>query len=170
MRTPYGEVTPRIDRLAHALGRLGVGAGDRVGTFAWNSQRHLECYFAIPCTGAVLHTLNIRLHPDHLAYVINHAQDRVIFVDDMLAPRLEAIAERLTSVEHYVVMGDGATELPNAIGYEELLAEAPAGAFDYPDIRERRGGRALLHDRHDPASRRASSTRTARSSFTPRHR
>ncbi len=136
-RAAYPQVTERIDRLAHALRRLGVKDGDRVGTFAWNSQRHFECYFAIPCTGAVLHTLNIRLHPDHLAYVINHARDRVIFVDDTLAPRLAAIADRLPSVERYVVMGETPTDLPNAISYEELLADSPGTPFEYPEIPER---------------------------------
>jgi len=136
-RAAYPQITARIDRLAHALRRLGVTPGERVGTFAWNSQRHFECYFAIPCSGAVLHTLNIRLHPDHLAYVINHAQDRVIFVDDTLAPRLAAIADRLPSVMRYVVMGETPTDLPNAIGYEELLADSPETPFDYPEIPER---------------------------------
>jgi fatty-acyl-CoA synthase len=136
-RAPYPEVSARIDRLAHALRALGVNAGDRIATFAWNTQRHFECYFAIPCTGAVLHTLNIRLHADQLAYVVNHAADRVIFVDDTLAPRLAQIADRLPSVERYVVMGDAPTDLPNAVGYEELLAQAPDAPYPYPDIPER---------------------------------
>ena len=137
VRAAYPEITLRIDRLAHALSRLGIDPGDRVATFAWNTQRHFECYFAIPCSGAVLHTLNIRLHEDQLAYVINHAKDRVIFVDDTLAPRLAQIVERIPTVERFVVMGEAATDLPNAISYEELLADSPDGAFEYPDIPER---------------------------------
>ena len=90
----FGEVCERIDRLARALGRLGVEAGDRVGTFAWNNQRHFELYFAVPCLGAVLHTLNIRLFDEQLTYIVNHAEDKVIFVDDSLVPLLaEARAE-----------------------------------------------------------------------------
>jgi fatty-acyl-CoA synthase len=137
-RAGYSEVAPRIDRLARALTRLGIEPGDRVATFAWNSQRHFECYFAIPCTGAVLHTINLRLFPDQITYVINHAEDRVIFVDDSLVPALAALAPQLPKVEHFVVMGDGPVgELPRALRYEELLAEAGDGAFDYPEIPER---------------------------------
>ena len=77
----YGEVADNADRLAGALQRLGVEPGDVVGTFMWNDQEHLEAYFAVPCMGAVLHTLNIRLSPDQLVYVANHARDRVVLVD-----------------------------------------------------------------------------------------
>src|ERR1700690_1786352 len=84
-RATHGEVVERVDRLARALHTLGVARGERVGTFAWNSQRHLECYLAIPCVGAVLHTINLRLFPEQIAYVINHAEDRIVFVDDTLA-------------------------------------------------------------------------------------
>ena len=76
----------RSERLAKALGRLGVGDGDRVGTFLWNNQTHLEAYLAIPGMGAVLHTLNLRLFPEQLAYVINHAEDRVVIVDALAGP------------------------------------------------------------------------------------
>jgi fatty-acyl-CoA synthase len=74
-RVSHGALVERVDRLARALRALGVARGERVGTFAWNSQRHLECYFAIPCIGAVLHTINLRLFPEQIAYVINHAED-----------------------------------------------------------------------------------------------
>ena len=74
------------------LGKLGVEPGDRVGTFAWNNQRHFELYMAIPCIGAVLHTLNIRLFEEQLTYIVNHAEDKVIFVDDSLVPLLEPLA------------------------------------------------------------------------------
>jgi fatty-acyl-CoA synthase len=137
-RASYTEVVERIDRLARALRALGVEPGERIATFAWNSQRHLECYFAIPCTGAVLHTVNLRLFPEQIAYVINHAEDRIVFVDDSLAPALAKLAPALPGVEHFVVMGDGPVgELPRVLRYEELIAEAGAGAFDYPEIPER---------------------------------
>ena len=76
MRASFGEIADRVDRLARVLGRLGVKPGDRVGTFAWNNQRHFELYMAVPCVGAVLHTLNIRLPADQLTYIIDHAEDR----------------------------------------------------------------------------------------------
>jgi fatty-acyl-CoA synthase len=136
-RAKYAEVGERIDRLCRALRSLGVEQGDRVATFAWNSQRHLEVYFAVPCMGAVLHTLNIRLFTDQLVYVANHAEDQIVFVDDCLVPLLEKVADRLETVRHYVVMGDGdAGSLPNPIRYEELLAEQEPG-FEYPDLDDR---------------------------------
>jgi fatty-acyl-CoA synthase len=137
-RSSFGEISERIDRLARALGTLGVQPGDRVGTFAWNNQRHFELYFGIPCVGAVLHTLNIRLFAEQLTYIVNHAEDRVIFVDDSLVPILEKLAPSFETVRHYVVMGDGdAGALPNALRYEELLDDAGAAAFDYPHVEER---------------------------------
>ncbi len=141
LSTSYGEVAERVDRLARVLGQLGIEQGDRVGTFAWNNQRHLELYFAVPCIGAVLHTLNIRLFEEQLAYIVNHAADRVIFVDDSLVALLEPLVASLENVEHFVVMGEGdAGSLPNALRYEELLAQAPgdpAVPFDYPELDER---------------------------------
>jgi fatty-acyl-CoA synthase len=137
-RRSFAETSERVDRLARVLGGLGVEQGQRVGTFAWNNQRHFELYFAIPCVGAVLHTLNIRLFEEQLTYIVNHAEDRVIFVDDSLVPVLEKLAPSFETVEHYVVMGDGdAGALPNALRYEELLSEAGDGDFDYPEVDER---------------------------------
>jgi fatty-acyl-CoA synthase len=137
-RASYAEVCERIDRVAHALKSLGIEQGDRVATFAWNSQRHLEVYMATPCTGAVLHTLNIRLFEDQLTYIANHAKDRVVFVDDTLVPLLAKVAPTFETVEHYVVMGDGdAGDLPNVIRYEELLADQPGEPFDWPEIDDR---------------------------------
>jgi fatty-acyl-CoA synthase len=137
-RASFEEISPRIDRLARALARLGVEQGDCVGTFAWNNQRHFELYFAIPCVGAVLHTLNIRLFEEQLTYIVNHAADKVIFVDDSLVPVLEKLAPSFSSVSRYVVMGDGDMgALPNAVRYEDLLEDAGPGAFDYPDVDER---------------------------------
>jgi fatty-acyl-CoA synthase len=138
VREPHGVLVERIDRLARALAALGIKRGDRVGTFAWNTQRHVECYLAIPCIGAVLHTINIRLFSEQIAYVINHAEDRVVFVDDSLVPLLEPLLEQLEHVEHFVVMGEGPIgELPRAIRYEELLASAGDGAVAYPQLDER---------------------------------
>jgi fatty-acyl-CoA synthase len=137
-RARFPEVSERVDRLARVLRRLGVEQGDRVGTFAWNNQRHFELYFAVPCTGAVLHTLNIRLFEEQLSYIVNHAEDKVIFVDGSLVPVLEKLAPSFASVQSYVVMGAGDTgSLPNALRYEELLEEAGPGAFDYPELEER---------------------------------
>ncbi len=138
MRASYGEVCERVDRLARVLRRLGVEPGDRVATFAWNNQRHFELYFAIPCSGAVLHTLNVRLFAEQIVYIVGHAQDKLIFVDDSLVPILEPLAPQLTSVEHFIMLGDGdAGSLPNVLRYEELLAEAGPGDFDYPVLDER---------------------------------
>jgi fatty-acyl-CoA synthase len=136
-RATFAEVAERAERLAAALNRLGVRQGDRVGTFCWNSQEHLEAYLAIPCMGAVLHTLNIRLFPDQLAYVINHAEDRIVLVDDSLAPLLARVKDQLKTVERYIVIGDGdATPLGEVLRYSELLnAEKPG--YPWPQIDER---------------------------------
>jgi fatty-acyl-CoA synthase len=136
-RARYAEVADRVDRLCRVLDKLGVEQGDRVATLAWNSQRHLEVYMAAPCVGAVLHTLNLRLFEDQLSYIVNHAQDKVIFVDDSLVPLLEKVEPSLERVEHYVVMGDGDSgSLPNVLRYEELLEGEPAG-YDYPELDDR---------------------------------
>jgi fatty-acyl-CoA synthase len=136
-RTSYAEVGERADRLCRGLESLGVKRGDRVATFAWNTQRHLELYMALPCMGAVLHTLNLRLFPDQLAYIANHAEDQVVFVDDSLVPLLEKAAHSFETVRHYVVMGDGdAGSLPNVVRYEELI-EAQQPGYDYPELDER---------------------------------
>jgi fatty-acyl-CoA synthase len=137
-RVTFGETAERVDRLARALGNLGVGPGDRVGTFAWNNQRHFELYMAIPCVGAVLHTLNIRLFAEQLTYIVNHAHDEVIFVDDSLVGLLEKLAPQMPDLRHFVVMGEGDVgDLPRALRYEELLEQAGPGAFDYPAVDER---------------------------------
>jgi fatty-acyl-CoA synthase len=142
-RASYAEVAARAGRLAGALARLGIGSGDRVGTFCWNTQEHLESYLAVPCMGSVLHTLNIRLFPEQLTYVVNHAEDRVVFVDDSLVPLLAKVAPDLKTVERYVVVGSGdAAPLEDAaagadvLRYEDLLA-AESGDFTWPDVNER---------------------------------
>jgi fatty-acyl-CoA synthase len=137
-RASHAEVSARIDRLARVLQTLGIAQGERVATFAWNNQRHFELYFAVPCIGAVLHTLNIRLFEEQVTYIVNHAEDRVIFVDDSLVPMLEKLAPSFETVEHYVVMGDGdAGGLPDALRYEDLLEQAGDGPFEYPEVDER---------------------------------
>ena len=126
-RYTYADLMLRTSRLSNALSGLGVGVGDRVGTFAWNTYRHLEAYFAAPVMGAVLHTTNIRLAAEDLVYIINHAGDKVILVDPDLAQLLEPLAPRLESVEHFIIMTDDrnfSTTLPSAHNYEDLLAGA----------------------------------------------
>jgi fatty-acyl-CoA synthase len=126
-RCTYRDLADRVDRLANALAALGVGVGDRVGTFAWNTYRHLEGYFAAPALGAIVHTINIRLAPDDLIYIINHAQDKVILIDHDLVPIIEALAPQLPSVKHYIIMTDDlefSTPLPSYHIYEELLTRA----------------------------------------------
>jgi fatty-acyl-CoA synthase len=137
-RYTYADLYDRAGRLANALTRLDVTGDARVATFAWNTSRHLEVYFGAPCSGRVLHTLNIRLFPDQVAYIANHAEDQVVFVDASLLPALEKLAPQLKTVRHYVVMADGplpATSLPNAISYEELLASASPD-YDWPTLDE----------------------------------
>jgi fatty-acyl-CoA synthase len=135
--TRYAEVAARIPRLASSLQGLGVGRDDRVGTLSWNHREHLEAYFAVPCMGAVLHTLNLRLPPHQLAQIINHAGDRVIIVDDSLVPLLAAVKPHLRTVEHIVVVGSGdASSLGDAHGYEGLLSAA-SPSFDWPELDER---------------------------------
>ena len=96
--TTFNEVAARVERLAAGLRTLGVQPGDRVGTLSWNRQEHLEAYFAVPCMGAVLHTLNLRLPPHQLAQIVNHAGDRMIIVDASLVPLLAAIRAHLSTV------------------------------------------------------------------------
>src|SRR5262249_34395330 len=130
------QVCQRAEKLAQALRAMGVKSGDRVGTFCWNTQEHLEAYLAIPGMGAVLHTLNIRLFPEQLAYVINHAEDKVILVDDTLVPLLAGVLPELKKVEHFVVIGPGdGSALGQPQRYEELLA-AQEGDFEWPAIDE----------------------------------
>ncbi|MCU1600481.1 MAG: fadK 7, partial [Frankiales bacterium] len=134
----YAEVGTRAAQLAHALRGLGVVEGDRVATFMWNTQDHLEAYFAIPTIGAVLHTVNLRLFQEQLVYVINHAQDKILIVDGTVLQALAAVADQLRTVEAYVLVGEADT---SALGkpvhrYEELLADAPT-AIAWPVLEER---------------------------------
>ncbi len=134
-RYSFREWGGRVDRLAGALAALGVRRGDRVGTFGWNTHRHFEAYFAIPCMGAVLHITNVRLFPEQLAYVINHAADRVMLVDAALLPAFEKVRPHLTTVEHVIVMADGPVPEGNHLDYEALLA-AQNGDYVWPELDE----------------------------------
>jgi fatty-acyl-CoA synthase len=137
-RYTYGDVVRRAARLANALDALGVKPGERVASFAWNTHRHLELYLGVPASGRVLHTLNIRLFPEQIVYIVNHAADAVIFVDDALVAALEPHAKQLGCVRRFVVMGDGplpATSLHPVVRYEDLLAEA-SDAYAWPDLDE----------------------------------
>jgi acyl-CoA synthetase (AMP-forming)/AMP-acid ligase II len=126
--TTIAEWAGRVRRLATLLDTLGVSAEGRVGTFCWNTARHLELYCAAPCTGRVLHTLNIRLFPEQLVYIANHAEDEVVFVDRSLLPLLWPLADKLDTVRHFVVLDDGADvampDDPRISDYETLLAAA----------------------------------------------
>lgn len=140
-RTTYSSWAERTRRLGGVLDDLGISAAGRVATFAWNTSRHLELYFAAPCTGRVLHTLNIRLFPEQLEYIVNHAEDEVIFVDRsllaLLAPRLKSF----TTVRHLVLMDDGKGDVPDDLAgialhqYEELLGAAAPVEFHVDDER-----------------------------------
>ena len=125
-RYTYADYADRVCRLSAALDRLGLKKGDRVGTFAWNSHRHMEVYFAAPLMGMVLHTINIRLSAQDLIYIINHAEDQVLIVDASLWHLVEPIRKDLKSVKHFIVMKDTpAGEIPTgALDYEALVANA----------------------------------------------
>ena len=128
----YGEWAQRTRRLGGVLDRLGISADGRVATFGWNTARHLELYFAAPCSGRVLHTLNIRLFPEQVTYIANHAEDEVIFCDRTVAGLLFPLLATFTTVRHVVIMDDHRGEIPDAPAhiqvhdYEQLLAAAPA--------------------------------------------
>src|SRR5205814_5108934 len=135
-RTTYGQWAERTRRLAGALDQLGVSEDGRVGTFAWNTARHLELYFAAPCSGRVLHTLNIRLFADQLNYIVNHAEDEVVFVDRSLIELLWPLVGEFKTVRHYVVMDDGKGTVPDdprIIDYEQLVGDADPVEFRVDD-------------------------------------
>lgn len=138
-RYTYRDSYSRIQQLAHALAELGICGGDRIATLAWNGYRHFELYFAISGSGAVCHTVNPRLTAEQIAYVINHAEDRIIFVELSFIPLLESLAARLRRVEAYVVMTDATnmpkTSLPHALCYETLIAGKPS-RFAWPALDE----------------------------------
>ncbi len=142
----FAEVGERTERLANALRGIGVEPDDRVATFMWNTQEHLEAYFAVPGTGAVLHTLNLRLPADQLVHIANQAEDKVVLVHSTVAPLLAKVAADLKTVEQIVIVDDGAPLSPevraaleslgNVHDYETLLRAAPTG-YDWPEMDER---------------------------------
>src|SRR5260221_6495860 len=107
-RTTYRELAARSRRMANALVALGVASGDRVATLAWNGYRHMELYYAVSGSGAVLHTLNPRLHPDHVVYIADHAEDQVLCFDLTFLPLIEAVAPRVKTIKTFVAMTDRA--------------------------------------------------------------
>jgi len=133
----YADFCERTARLAGALSRLGVNKGDRVGTLAWNSHRHLEVYFAAPLMGAILHTVNLRLSAQDITYIVNHARDKVLITDASLWPVVEPIRKGLKSVKHIIVMKDkpDAQIPPGALDYEALVADARPVA-EWPKLEE----------------------------------
>ncbi|WP_173719812.1 long-chain fatty acid--CoA ligase [Bacillus massilinigeriensis] len=136
-RFTYREIGKRTRRLASALEKLGIQRGDRVGTFAWNHHRHLEIYFAAPGMGAVLHTINIRLSPEHISYIVNHAEDQVLLIDEDLLPLIERVKDELTTVKAFIIMTDKeelpSTSLSPVFSYEELLE---LGNENYPFVKD----------------------------------
>ncbi len=138
-RYTYSDAFARVRRLAAAMRRFGIRPGDRVATLAWNDYRHFELYYAIACMGAVTHTVNPRLFPQQIAYILNHAGDRLVFVDPLILPVLEQLQESLEGVESVIVLADEAhmpkTSLPNVQCYESFLGDDAAG-FQWPALDE----------------------------------
>ena len=137
-RGSFAEIGARAARLASALAGLGIEQGDRVGTFCMNHQEHVEAYLAVPSMGAVLHTLNVRLFPEQLAYVINDAGDKVIIVDSMLAPALARVIGDCKTVEQLIVVGGGDASVlgENLLAYDDVVAGGEEG-FEWPQLDER---------------------------------
>ncbi len=138
-QTNYAEIRARSLRVAQRLERDGIKLGDRVATLAWNTWRHLEAWYGILGIGAVYHTVNPRLFAEQIIWIVNHAEDRVMMTDLTFVPLLEKIADKLPTVERYVVFCDGAhmpaTSLRNAVAYEDWLAEAD-GDFVWKEFDE----------------------------------
>jgi acyl-CoA synthetase (AMP-forming)/AMP-acid ligase II len=135
-RSTYRDCERRARRLARALETRGVGMGERVGTLAWNGHRHLELYYAVSGSGAVLHTINPRLHPEQIAWIVNHAEDQVLFFDLGFLPLVESIAALCPTVRHFVAMTErahmpAASNIPNLLCYEDLIDDAASGGDDY---------------------------------------
>ena len=138
-RYTYAEAAARAKQIAKAIARLGTESGDRIGTLAWNSHRHFELYYAISGTGRVLHTINPRLFPEQLRYIINHAADQILFLEPSFVGLVEKLAPELTTVQHYVIMAPKAlmpaTSLPNVLCYEDLI-EAETPDLEWPRFDE----------------------------------
>ncbi|MGE0423571.1 MAG: 3-(methylthio)propionyl-CoA ligase [Reyranellaceae bacterium] len=140
-RYTYRDARHRAKQMAEALVGLGIKAGDRIGTLAWNGYRHFELYYAISGMGAVCHTINPRLFPEQIVYIVNHAEDRILFVDANLLPLVEKLAPQFKGVKHIVAMTDRAhlpagLAIPNLLVYEELIAGKP-GTYEWPEFDEK---------------------------------
>ena len=139
-RYTFRESIARSKRLANALAKFGFEQGDRIATLAWTDYRHLEIYYAASGSGFVCHTINPRLFAEQLEFIINHAEDRIIFVDPMFVPLLEGLQDNIAGVERYIVLTDEAnmpaTSLKNATCYEAFIAEE-SDEFDWPQFDER---------------------------------
>lgn len=140
-RYTYRDCARRARQLANALAALGIGMGERVATLAWNGYRHLELYYGVSGSGAVLHTINPRLHPEQVAYIVNHAEDRVLFFDLTFLPAIEAMARQCKTVKAYVALCGRehmppAGAIPGLLCYEELIGAA-SGDYDWPQFDER---------------------------------
>jgi fatty-acyl-CoA synthase len=136
-RYTYRDCELRARRLAQALQQRGVSMGERVGTLAWNGYRHLELYYAVSGSGAVLHTINPRLHPEQIAYIVNHAEDQYLFFDLTFLPLVEAIAAHCPTVKGFVLMSDRAhmpaeSRIPNLLCYEEMVASSDGADYTWP--------------------------------------
>lgn len=135
----YARMAKRARQVAEALGRMGIEFGDRVGTLAWNTHRHVEVWFGASGMGAVTHTINPRLFPEQIVYIANHAEDKVLFLDVTFVPLIEKIASQLTTIEKYVIMVGKDhmpdTSLPNAVCYEDLIA-VEEGVYEWPTFDE----------------------------------
>src|SRR5579875_1917087 len=135
-RYSYADMARRSRQLAAALQKLGVNPGDRVGTICWNHHQHLEAYFGIPWMGAVLHTINPRLNPPDIVYIVNHAQDRVLLVDEALLPLAQALRPQ-TQIEHLICVSERMEAPEDTLSYEALLAESSPEDFVEPELDER---------------------------------
>ena len=137
-RYTYRDYCARVRRLASSLERLGIRPGEKVASLAWNTHQHLEMYFGVPCAGRVLHTANLRLSDEHLAYTLNHAEDVALFFTSDLLEQVERVAPLLRHVRHYVVLDDRvpATALAPIHAYEDLIAHGDPG-YAYPELDER---------------------------------
>ena len=135
-RTTLGEAFARSAKLANALKKQGVGAGERIATLAWNDYRHFELYYGVSCYGAVLHTINPRLFPEQIAYIIQHAEDQWLFIDPLFVPLIEKLGPQIKSVKGVVVLTDRGhmpdSAIPNLHCYEELIADEP-DSYDWPE-------------------------------------
>ena len=159
-RYSYLDFYGRAKALAEALHRAGLQPGDRVGTLCWNHSAHLEAYFGVPSAGGVVHTLNLRLHPQELAFIVNHAQDRFLIVDDVLLPLFEQFRDKVKPERVFIVSQQKQALASGMESYEELLASA-SGDYEFPRADENDAAQCASHQAQ-PATPRACSTRTVR--------